>query len=89
MYVFSPSIYGPLKSNLRADDLPGPGLVFRAWVEMNYLHLHRLQLQVLGGDSAHFVCDLIALNGNIFPIDAETEDKCTEPAAASPKTLGH
>lgn len=60
-------------SDLRADDLPRPGLVFCPWVEMCDLHLHRLHLQVLGRDSAHFVRHLVALNWDVLPLDAETE----------------
>lgn len=39
---------------------------------MRDLHLHRLHLQVLGGDPAHFVRDLVALNRDVLPVDAET-----------------
>lgn len=63
----------PRSWGLRADHLPGPGLVFRPWVEMCDLHLHRLHLQVLGRDPAHFVRDLIALDRDVLPLDAETE----------------
>lgn len=57
-------------SGLRADDLSGPGLVFRPRVEMCDLHLHRLHLQVLGRDPGHFVRDLIALDRDVLALDA-------------------
>lgn len=60
-------------SGLRADGLPGPGLVFCPRVEVCDLHLYRLHLQVLGRDPAHFVRDLIALDRDILPLDAGTE----------------
>lgn len=46
--------------------------MFCPWVEMSDLHLHRLHLQVLGGDPAHFVRDLVALNRDVLAVDAET-----------------
>lgn len=55
--------------SLRADDLTGPSLMFRPWVQMCDLHLHRLNLQVLRRDPAHFVRDLVALNWDILPLD--------------------
>lgn len=60
-------------SGLRADDLAGPGLVFRPWVQMCDLHLHCLHLQVLGRDPAHLIRDLVSLHRNILPLDAEGE----------------
>lgn len=60
---------GPRSSGLCADDLARPGLVFRPWVEVYELHLHRLHLQVLGRDPAHFVRDLVALDRDILPLD--------------------
>lgn len=38
------------------------------WVEMSDFDLHRLHLQVLGWDSGHFVCDLIALDGDVLAV---------------------
>lgn len=64
---------GPAGSGLRADDLAGPGLVFRPWVEVCDFDLHGLHLQVFGRDPAHFVCDLIALDWDVLSFDAETE----------------
>lgn len=63
----------PTALSLRADDLPRPGLMFRSWLEMYDLHLHRLHLQVFGRDPAYFVCDFIPLDWDVFPLDAETQ----------------
>lgn len=63
---------GPLTA-LRADDLPRPSLVFCPWVQVCDLHLHRLHLQILGWDPAHLICDLVSLDRNVLPLDAERE----------------
>lgn len=65
-------------SGLRADDLAGPRLVFCPRVEMCDLHLHRLHLQVLRRDPTHFVSDLVALDGDVLALDAETDNNQNE-----------
>lgn len=66
---------GPAGSGLRADDLAGPGLVFRPWVEVCDFDLHGLHLQVFGRDPAHFVCDLIALDWDVLSFDVRDVNK--------------
>lgn len=66
---------------LRADDLAGPSLVFCARVEMCDLHLHRLYLQVLRGHAGHFVSDLVALDGDVLALDAETKARMSRAKA--------
>lgn len=35
---------------------------------MSDFDLHGLHLQILGRDSAHFVCDLVALDRDVLPV---------------------
>lgn len=47
--------------------------MLRPWVQMNYLHLHGLDLQVFGWDPGDFVCDLISFYWDILALDTEID----------------
>lgn len=46
-----------------------------ARVEVRDLHLHRLHFEVLRGDAGHLVSDLVALDGDVLALDAESRAK--------------
>lgn len=52
------------------DDVPRPGLVLRARLEVGDGDLHRLDLLVLGGDGAEFVSHLVPFHRHVLALHA-------------------
>lgn len=52
------------------DDVPRPGLMFCARLEVGDVDLHRLDLLVLGRDGADFVAQLVSFHRHVLALDA-------------------